>query len=378
MEVQALSPEMIQDTLPTSDAISADQIDSTFGTTCIGRPPNDFSLTSRPIDLTDLASSALNSHIIYHTDDFFASSSNLLNPAPPISRPGHYIESGAWYDGWETRRHNPSPPDYVIVRLGVAAGRIKGIEVDTAFFDGNHAEAVEVWGCNEPGKDGDERVKGERFEGWKRVLDRRECEANRRHAWSVRDVGEYTHVKLCMFPDGGIARFRVYGVAVPVWPSDPEEEVELSAAFMGGVAVACSDEHFGKMGNLLLRGRGVDMGDGWETKRSRRIGHVDWVIVKLGARGRVRRVVVDTMHFRGNFPQAVGVQGLDAEREEEVREEDKRWIEVVSLRKCEKDREHEFGASVLRNVEGRVFTHMKMFILPDGGVKRFRVFGTRA
>ena len=253
------------------------------------------------------------------------------------------------------------------------------MEVDTAFFNGNHAEHVEIWGTYETGEGADERVREAAYTGWRLVLGKRGCEASRRQAWTV-DEGtrEVTHVKLCMFPDGGIARFRLYGAAVPVWPEDESEEVELSSALMGGRVVGFSDEHFGKAGNVLMPGRGVDMGDGWETKRSRESGHSDWVVVKLGARGWVRRFMVDTMHFRGNFPQGVKVEALDAEGEEVVRGDDERWAEVVGVQGCEKDTEHVFADGLVKGVGGRTFTHVKMTIVPDGGVKRFRVFGTRA
>lgn len=257
---------------------------------------------------------------------------------------------------------------------------MKGVEVDTAFFNGNHAENVEVWGTYETGEGADGRVTEAGYEGWRTLLGRRGCGASRRQAWKTDgEIQEVTHVKLCMFPDGGIARFRLYGVAVPVWPEDESEEVELSSALMGGRVVAFSDEHFGKAGNVLMPGRGLDMGDGWETKRSRESGHRDWLVVKLGARGSVRSCMVDTMHFRGNFPQRVRVEGLDAEGEEEVvGGDDERWAEVVGAQGCEKDKEHVFAGGLLKSVEGSTFTHMKMTIIPDGGVKRFRVFGTRA
>ncbi|KAL2042398.1 hypothetical protein N7G274_004889 [Stereocaulon virgatum] len=366
MEVQALSPETIQDTLSTpSDSIPVDQIESTFSPTCI-----------------DLISAPLNSRILKFSDEFFASASNLTTPTPPIHRPGYYIGTGAWYDGWETRRHNPNPADWVIIRLGPAAGIVKGVEIDTAFFDGNHAEEVEVWGCYEVGEEADERLLADGYKAWRKVLDRRRCGASRRHAWKIdaEKVGKLTHVMLCMYPDGGIARFKLYGIAVPVWPANPTEEVELSAAIMGGVAVSWSDQHFGQAGNLLLPGRGKDMGDGWETKRSRGVGHEDWVVVRLGARGRVGRVVVDTMHFRGNFPREVRVEGLDVgdEGEGEINADDERWVEVVGVSSCEKDKEHEFRLGGGVGGKGKTFTHMKMVIVPDGGVKRFRVFGTRA
>ena len=255
---------------------------------------------------------------------------------------------------------------------------MKGVEVDTAFFDGNHAEAVTVQGVYVTGAGADEKVKALKDDDWQKgeQLQRKECGPSTRHAWTIQGTKEVTHVRLCMFPDGGIARFRLYGDAVPVFPSEKFEEIELSAAIMGGVAVACSDEHFGIKGNLLLPGRGVDMGDGWETKRNRGVGHEDWVVVRLGARGMVKRVVVDTMHFRGNYPKGVKIDGVDAEGDEVVDRGDGRWVQIIGVQEgLEPDREHEYGESVFQKQP--VCTHVKLTIIPDGGVKRFRVFGTR-
>ncbi|KAI4181152.1 MAG: hypothetical protein L6R41_006793 [Letrouitia leprolyta] len=369
MEVQILSPEMIQDTQspPTpSDYVPADLIDSTFKSTCI-----------------DLISSSLHSSILATSDEWFAPASNLTDPKPPIRRPGVFVPTGAWYDGWETRRHNPNPYDWVVIKLGVASGRVKGVEIDTAFFDGNHAEGVEVQGCFEVGEEADRRVVEKDYKGWREVLGYRSCGASRRQGWKIEggDGREVTHVRLCMFPDGGIARFRLFGQVVPVFPAAEErQEVELSAAVMGGMVVGMSEEHFGsRASNLLLPGRGVDMGDGWETRRSRGKGHVDWVVVKLGARSKVDRIVVDTAFYRGNFPRAMKVDAIDFGEEAEIpKAEDPRWVEVLGLQELGPDREHEYAGSNLKNVEGAVYTHLKLTIVPDGGVKRFRVFGLRA
>ena len=233
-------------------------------------------------------------------------------------------------------------------------------------------------GCFEAGEGADEKVKGEGYEGWMEVLGRRECGPSQRHGWRVEGGVEVTHVRLCMYPDGGIARFRLYGEAVPVWPESMEEEVELSAAAMGGVAVRCSDEHFGRKENLLLPGRGQDMGDGWETKRSRGKGHVDWVFIRLGARGKISKLVFDTRHFIGNFPQGVKVEGCDIQEGEEMpRPEDVKWVEVLGVEKVEPDVLFGFEGKRLKNTEGKTYSHIKMTMIPDGGVKRFRVFGTR-
>ncbi|KAI9714950.1 MAG: hypothetical protein M1812_006263 [Candelaria pacifica] len=390
MEVQALSPEVIQDTIHQSaQSVPAELISSTFEQTSI-----------------DLISLRLNSRILSFSDEYFASASNLLTPTAPIRKPNTFTHAGAWYDGWETRRHNLNEFDWVVVRLGVSSGVVRGVEIDTAFFDGNHAVEVAVQGCFVEGGEGkgdgfvgggegnegdkmDKEVLKEDFDGWKNILERVECGPNRRQAWIVggnnndnnkgKGKGEeegkpITHVRLCMFPDGGIARFRLFGKAVPVFPESKEQEIELSAAVNGGVAVRASDQHFGMGGNLLLPGRGVDMGDGWETKRTREKGHVDWVVVRLGAKGRVKRVVVDTAHFRGNFPKAVWVEGILVE-EGEPQAGDQGWVRVVGETSVGPDREHEF--QVGEEGSGRVFSHLKLVIVPDGGVKRFRVFGTR-
>ncbi|MCJ1435281.1 Allantoicase [Xylographa pallens] len=363
MDIQTFSPELVLPAeQPLDDAVPAELIDRTFSSDCI-----------------DLASIALNSRVLAFSDEFFANASNLINPRAPVHRPGVFVPSGAWYDGWETRRHNTEPFDWVIIRLGVASGRPKGVEVNTAFFNGNEAPAISVDGCYETAEGADNVVTGQGFNGWSEVLDKRPCGPSQRQAWKLEGQhGSLTHVRLRMWPDGGIARFRLYGRAVPVWPSNLTQEVELSAAVMGGVAESCSDQHFGGKENLLLPGRGVDMGDGWETKRSRVPGHTDWVIVKLGARAKVSRIVIDTAHFRGNFPQGVVVEAAKLEGNNIVAHDDPTWSELLPVQKVGPDQEFEFGKDVLLKVEERDFTHMKLTIIPDGGVKRFRVFGTRA
>jgi allantoicase len=152
------------------------------------------------------------------------------------------------------------------------------------------------------------------WEQWDVILPTRECGPSQRHLWLLPKPTEksYTHVKLSMFPDGGIARFRLFGVVVPVFP-EGDKVIDLAHVANGGLAVAWSDQHFGRASNLLLPGRGVDMGDGWETKRSRGGKHVDWVIVKLGARGVIDKVVIDTAHFKGNFPKMVKVEATNSE-----------------------------------------------------------------
>jgi allantoicase len=323
---------------------------------------------------TDLISATLGGRIISYSDQWFAEASNLLNPKAPIRQPGKMVYSGAWYDGWETRRHNPSPFDYVIIRLGVASGIVEGIEVDTAFFSGNNAPEISVEGCF---SSTDEEVIawGGSRGGWETILGIKECGPSQRFGWKLANVTKkaYTHVRLNMYPDGGMARFRLFGHAVPVFPEDRDAVFDLAAAQNGGVAISCSDQHFGTKDNLLLPGRGKDMGDGWETARSRGKEHVDWTIIRLGAPGTIQKLIVDTAHFRGNFPQKVKVQGMHWTGEGDPSAISDVWIDLIEPSKCEPDKEHEFPSLI----QEQVFTHVKLIIIPDGGVKRIRVLGRR-
>ncbi|KAH7320141.1 hypothetical protein B0I35DRAFT_451045 [Stachybotrys elegans] len=337
--------------------LGPNDIDSTFRSSCI-----------------DLISAALGGKILAFSDQWFAEAANLLTPTPPIRQPGKMVFTGAWYDGWETRRHNAEPFDWVIVRLGVASGTVEGVEVDTAFFSGNHAPAISVEGCFNLNDDEVVSWKGGRGK-WETILGTQECGPSQRFGWKLSEPTQkqYTHVRLNMYPDGGIARFRLFGHAVPVFPEDKEAIFDLAAAQNGGVAISCSDQHFGTKDNLLLPGRGKDMGDGWETARSRTKGHVDWTIIKLGAPGFIEKFVVDTAHFRGNFPQKVAIQGIAWAGQGEPDSTAEGWQEVVAPSKTGPDQEHDFPSSAASTP----LTHVKLIMIPDGGIKRLRAFGKR-
>lgn len=218
-------------------------------------------------------------------------------------------------------------------------------------------------------------MSGSEFPGWKTILPRVPCGPACRQAWKLAaesGAKEYTHVRLCMYPDGGIGRFRLFGRAVP--PSTRSDEViDLAAAANGGVATDASDAYFSPPGNLLLPGRGVDMSDGWETKRSRAAGHRDWVVVRLGGGGGVvGKVHVDTAFYRGNYPVSCYVELWEEEEEEEGRE----WVRYGQEVTCEADKVHEItdaeGAWKAKKAEW-----VRLTIVPDGGVKRLRVWGTK-
>uniref|UniRef100_A0A060SWQ1 allantoicase n=1 Tax=Blastobotrys adeninivorans TaxID=409370 RepID=A0A060SWQ1_BLAAD len=318
----------------------------------------------------DVIGEKLGGKIVKFSDEWFAPAENLIKPSVPI-RQIKFVPTGAWFDGWETRRHNPEY-DWVIIKLGVDSATLVGCEVDTAHFTGNAAPAISVEACYVENEAQLDKAQ------WENVIPEHECLPNHRQFF-LRD-GEtqkaYSHVKLCMYPDGGIARFRLYGKPVAVFPQDLNQEVDLAHVSNGGVAVSFSDQHFGTANNLLLPGRGHDMSDGWETKRSRGKDHVDWVVIQLGAAGHVDRVCVDTAHYLGNFPQYITLHGLKADKGEVPSHDDKRWKSIVPKSKTSAGQEHFFDQ--LDSSKDEVFTHVKFTMIPDGGVKRVRVFGRRA
>ncbi|KAI1328617.1 Allantoicase [Xylariaceae sp. FL0255] len=338
--------------------VHADDIDKTFKSHCI-----------------DLISGTLGGKVLGFSDEWFADAINLITPTPPIRQLGKMVYTGAWYDGWETRRHNTTPFDWVVIRLGVASGTVEGVEVDTAFFSGNHAPAISVEGCFSSDDGEVLSWKGDKG-GWEPILGIQECGPSQRFGWKLDSATskQYTHVRLNMYPDGGIARFRLFGHAVPVFPDDKEAVFDLAAAQNGAVAVSCSDQHFGTKDNLILPGRGKDMGDGWETARSRTKGHVDWAIIRLGAPALIQGFIIDTAFFRGNFPQSAKIDGIEWTEAGEPAADAQDWTEVLAPSKCGPDQEHPFDCTV----KDKPFTHVKLTIIPDGGVKRLRVLAKRS
>ncbi|CAG8697025.1 16938_t:CDS:2 [Dentiscutata erythropus] len=251
----------------------------------------------------DLANETLGGRIIEVSDEFFAEARNLLKPTKSVRDASKYTERGAWYDGWETRRHNPLSHDWVIVKLGFM-GKIVGFDIDTAHFNGNHAPLASVEACCSPKSDpkhGDDTE-------WFEILEKVALDPSSQHYFSIRESSTFTHVRLNIYPDGGVARFRVYGIVSVLWPQDPTALIDLAYLGHGAKVVACSNQHYARAENLLLPGRGIDMSDGWETRRSREKNHSDWVIIQLGAPGFLDHVEIDTAFFKGNFPESATLE----------------------------------------------------------------------
>lgn len=303
------------------------------------------------------------------SDDFFASVHSLLRVEPAASLKGQFGPNGALYDGWESRRHNPAF-DWAIIKLGTT-GTISGFDVDTSNFNGNEAPQVSIEVLS--AEDADDKDPSHDSPQWKEVLPRVDMDPTSRHLFTIPETQSVTYVKLNMYPDGGIARFRVYGHVTPVFPASVEQVFDLAHVFAGGTVIFTSDQHFGVGSNLILPGRGKDMGDGWETKRSRTPGHKDWVIIRLGTPGYLEHAEIDTAHFKGNFPESCELEAFSGD-DDAVLKSDAEWTSILPRTKVGPHRQHYFQ---LQNVSDRQYSHVKMTIHPDGGVKRIRVMGRR-
>jgi allantoicase len=303
----------------------------------------------------------LGTRVTYASDDFFAAKERLIQPADPIFLDGKYDDHGKWMDGWESRRRRTPGHDYCIVRLGVP-GVIHGFDIDTRFFTGNYPPQASIDACvsDEDVSDG----------AWTEILPKTDLQGDTQHYLGVESDEVWSHLRLNIYPDGGIARLRVYGEVRPVF-EDTDGIDNLLALRNGGRALAASDEHYGSMHNLNLPGRGVNMGDGWETARRRGPGN-DWVILALGRPGSIRRIEVDTAHFKGNFPDRVSVEAATFANNDEATAARDAWRTLLPESKLQMDQQHYFEAEL---AELGPVSHVRLSIYPDGGVSRFRAFG---
>lgn len=324
--------------------------------------------------LPDLASQRLGGKAVLANDEFFAPKQNLLREAKPVFIEGKYTKRGKWMDGWETRRRRTPGYDWCILRLGLP-GRIRGVVVDTSFFKGNYPEYFSLEGCD---LGSHTRSKNERKRlndpatRWIELRPQTPLQGDSRNIFPVGSEGRFTHVRLNIYPDGGVARLRIHGEAVPDPLHISRGEIDLIAVENGGCVVAADDQFFGAPRNLLMPGRGIHMGDGWETRRRRGPGY-DWVILKLGVPGTIGRVEVDTAHFKGNYPDRCSLEACNAAAgfTDDFFEAQNVWKELLPQTRLKANSRHLF--SNVNDVGSA--THVRFNIYPDGGVSRLRLFG---
>ncbi len=305
--------------------------------------------------MIDLASVAAGGRIVASNDEFFAPAANLISLTDPVWRDGEYTERGKWMDGWETRRRRDPGHDWCIIALGIP-GRVQRVTIDTSHFTGNFPESFSVEAC---GVGSDDRLDGAE---WAELVGQTELAGDSVSKHEVFDPHRVTHVRLNIFPDGGVARFRVEGTAIPavglVCPTDGLTDLASSA--VGGVGVDASDSYFSSPSNLVRPTAPAGMWDGWETRRRRGPGH-DWAVVELGLPGVIEAIDVDTTHFKGNAPGWVSVDVSDGEGA---------WSEALPRNPVEPD-----GVNRIPLPVPVPATTVRLNIHPDGGVARLRVLG---
>lgn len=335
----------------------------------------------------DLASQALGGRVVSASDELFADRRNLIAPGPAAWDPGTFGPDGKVYDGWETRRRRgplgalpgPDESDHVVVRLG-APGVVRRVVVDTAHFRGNYPAAASLEALRVEGYPDLATIEAA---GWTTLVPRSPLAGDTENTFDVPTEGDaagtWTHVRLRVYPDGGVARLRVLGEVRP----DPrllEGTVDLLAAQHGGRVVGCSDRFYSQPSNLIRPGVAPTIGEGWETAR-RRVEGNEWVAFALAAPGVPRVLEVDTTHYVGNPPGAARLLGLDARGADATPagggidgEDVSGWTELVPRTALLPDTVHRFR---VRDVLARVpaVTHVRLDIYPDGGVNRVRLAG---
>lgn len=317
--------------------------------------------------LPDLAVRNLGGSVLAASDESFAERENLINPWEARYQAETFGQKGQVYDGWETARRRPSAVgletddrghDWALIRLGLP-GVIRGVVVDTAWFKGNFPTHASVEACAVEGYPSVAELAGA---DWVEIVPRSPMSGDAKHEFAVEVSRRFTHVRLNMFPDGGIARLRVHGEVVP----DPRLlsglTVDLAALENGGRVTGCSNLFYSSPDNILAPGMPRHQAEGWETARRRDDGN-DWVVVELAAPGVLRLAEIDTTHLKFNAPGWVALSGQDARVSQD-------WFPVLATTRVQPDGRHHF-----RLDSDKPITHVRLDIYPDGGIGRLRLWG---
>ena len=316
--------------------------------------------------LIDLAQSRLGSKIVFKTDEFFAPAKRIINPWPPVFKEGIFDKHGKWMDGWETRRKRGKGHDYLILKLG-RPGRISKVDIDTSYFSGNQPTKVSLQACFSKKKLPNKNSK------WTTILKKKPTKANSHHFFNIKNKSIFTHIKLNIFPDGGVARIRIYG-SMKILKNFTGKVLNLTSVLNGATPIACNNEHFGRAENILASGMGKNMGDGWETRRSRG-KNFDWLIIKCAAAGKINKIQIDTHHFKGNYPDKCSIQAAFINKKISSRvvvNNSKKWKLLLNKVKLHAHKKHNFKNNLMKS---KKINYIKINIFPDGGISRIRVFG---
>lgn len=321
----------------------------------------------------DLLSERLGGCVVDCSDDWFANCENLIKSGRGEFKPGYFVSTGQLMDGWETRRTFRRQQFYggdvtfnwCVIRIG-APGIIYGFDVDTNHFRGNAPEEIAIDATNAYSP-------GHKDCKWTELVPKSPIRAHRQNLFDCDSKGQWNYIRLRIYPDGGVARLRAYGdVKIRSNQFVDGELIDLASTLNGGKVLDASDAFFSSPQNLLMPGRGKNMGDGWETKRRRDLDH-DWVMIQLGIQGTVRKIIIDTAHFKGNFPDSITLEGANIPKNSQL-SVCTIWQEILST-PLHADQEHLFIDQILAP-KSELFTHIRLNLFPDGGVSRLRIIGS--
>ena len=316
--------------------------------------------------LIDLAQARLGTKVVYKTDEFFAPAKRIINPWPPIFKEGVFDKHGKWMDGWETRRKRNKGNDFLILKLG-RPGKIYKVDIDTSYFNGNQPSKVSLDACYSKNKLPNKKSK------WTNILSKKKTKPNSHHFFNIKNKSIFTHIKLNIYPDGGVARIRVYGKMIAK-KKFGNKIINLTSVLNGATPIACNNEHFGRAENVLAPGMGKNMGDGWETRRSRG-KNFDWIIIKFGMPGIIKKLEIDTHHFKGNYPDSLTVQSAlipNKVKSKKILNSSKKWKILLGKTKLKPHKKHSFKSKTSNKNK---VNYLRINIFPDGGISRIRAFG---
>ena len=316
--------------------------------------------------LIDLAQPRLGSKVIFKTDDFFASANRIINPSPAVFKEGLFDKNGKWMDGWESRRKRTSGHDFLIIKLG-KSGSINKVDVDTSHFNGNQPSMISLEGCYSKSKN----IKDLK---WKTLIGKKKTKANSHHMFKSSSKSIFTHIKLNIFPDGGVARLRLYGSISKENNKFGNKTINLASLLNGASVIACNNEHFGKAENILAPGKAKNMGDGWETRRRRDKGF-DWLILNPINGKKINKIEISTHHFKGNFPSHCSLQAAfvpNKKSSSSIIKNSVKWKFLLNKVNLSANKTHVFKNILMKNDK---INFIKINIFPEGGISRFKIFG---
>jgi allantoicase len=315
--------------------------------------------------LIDLAQPRLGTKVIYKTDDFFASANRIISPTEPVFKVGVFDKHGKWMDGWESRRKRTAGHDFIIIKLG-KPGTIKKVDVDTSHFNGNQPAMISIEGANSNSNKINQL-------NWQPLLSKKNTKANSHHYFTVNSNKVFTHIKFNIFPDGGVARLRLYG-SIAKSNKLKNKKINLASLLDGSSVIACNNEHFGKAENILAPGKAKNMGDGWETRRRRGKGF-DWLILNSLDGKEIDKIEISTHHFKGNFPSHCSLQAAylpNSKNSKQIVKSSNNWKYLLKDAKLSANKVHVFKNNLMKKDK---INFIKINIFPDGGISRFRIYG---